>query len=70
MHFDVRVQDGHHVGGGCPPAGDSGVSEASLLAVPHSLDEESRVLPLQELDVSVQISLQILWEEGGKRVDE
>lgn len=70
VDFDVRVQDGHHVGGGGPPPGHSGVSEASLLIVPHSLDEERRVLLLQKLHVSIQVSLEILWRrEARERFD-
>lgn len=60
MDFDVRVQDGHHVGGRRPPPGYSGLSEASLLVVPHPLDEERRVLLLQKLHVNVKFSFQIL----------
>lgn len=60
MDFDVRVQDGHHVGGRGSPPGGSGERESLLLVVPHSSDAESRVLLLDRLHVAVEVALQVL----------
>lgn len=64
VDFDVRVQDGHHVGRGGLPPRVSGVRETSLLAVPHSCNPETRVLLLGRLYVRVEVLLQVVWNES------
>lgn len=62
----MGIEEGHHRGGGYPPAADPGTDEAFLLAVAYNFDE-ARLLAVHLVHILHQPLLQLLcWGEKEK----